>query len=63
MQVPGKNVRKQLLRAFNAWLKVPDDKAEKIGDIVQMLHNASLLLDDIEDNSSMRRGIPVAHKV
>jgi geranylgeranyl pyrophosphate synthase len=28
-----------------------------------MLHNASLLVDDIEDNSILRRGIPVAHKI
>ena len=28
-----------------------------------MLHNASLLLDDIEDSSILRRGIPVAHKI
>jgi len=28
-----------------------------------MLHNASLLIDDIEDNSKLRRGVPVAHKI
>jgi geranylgeranyl diphosphate synthase, type III len=28
-----------------------------------MLHTASLLLDDIEDNSELRRGIPVAHRI
>ncbi|CAG2191856.1 GGPS1 [Mytilus edulis] len=28
-----------------------------------MLHNASLLIDDIEDNSKLRRGIPVAHSI
>ena len=28
-----------------------------------MLHTASLLIDDIEDGSTMRRGIPCAHKV
>jgi len=27
------------------------------------MHNASLLIDDIEDNSELRRGVPVAHKV
>jgi len=27
------------------------------------LHNASLLIDDIEDNSKLRRGIPVAHSI
>ena len=35
----------------------------EVGEIVQMLHNASLLVDDIEDNSILRRGIPVAHKI
>lgn len=28
-----------------------------------MLHNASLMVDDIEDNSVMRRGVPVTHSV
>jgi geranylgeranyl pyrophosphate synthase len=28
-----------------------------------MLHNASLLIDDIEDNSKLRRGVPVAHNI
>ncbi|XP_053431439.1 geranylgeranyl pyrophosphate synthase-like [Nycticebus coucang] len=28
-----------------------------------MLHNASLLIDDIEDNSKLRRGFPVAHSI
>lgn len=34
-----------------------------IGDLVEMLHNASLLIDDIEDNSKLRRGAPVAHSI
>jgi geranylgeranyl pyrophosphate synthase len=38
-------------------------QVSEIGYIVQMLHNASLLVDDIEDSSILRRGIPVAHKV
>jgi Polyprenyl synthetase len=32
-------------------------------DVVADLHNSSLLLDDIEDNSKLRRGIPVAHSI
>lgn len=28
-----------------------------------MLHNASLLMDDVEDNSELRRGLPVAHSI
>ena len=62
LQVPGKNIRKKLLHAFNLWMNVEDTKVHEIGEIVQMLHNASLLVDDIEDNSILRRGIPVAHK-
>ena len=62
LQVPGKNIRKKLLHAFNFWMSVEDTKVHEIGEIVQMLHNASLLVDDIEDNSILRRGIPVAHK-
>ena len=50
-------------QAFNAWLQIPDEKREKIGEVVEMLHNASLMIDDIEDDSILRRGIPVAHKV
>ncbi|PRD27166.1 UNVERIFIED_CONTAM: Geranylgeranyl pyrophosphate synthase [Trichonephila clavipes] len=54
----------QLLdQAFNYWLNIPLDKCSEIGEIVQMLHNASLLIDDIEDNSKLRRGVPVAHNI
>ncbi len=34
-----------------------------IGDLIEMLHNASLLIDDIQDNSKLRRGSPVAHNI
>ncbi|BES88023.1 Polyprenyl synthetase [Nesidiocoris tenuis] len=63
LQVPGKQIRTKLAHAFNYWLNVPTDKLQAVGEIVQMLHNASLLIDDIEDNSILRRGIPVAHSI
>lgn len=63
LQASGKNIRKKLLHAFNLWMNIPDDVIYQIGEIVQMLHNASLLIDDIEDNSVLRRGSPVAHKI
>ncbi|XP_050520101.1 terpene synthase isoform X1 [Daktulosphaira vitifoliae] len=63
MQVPGKQIRAKLALAFNYWLKIPTDKLAVIGDIVQMLHNSSLLTDDIQDDSVLRRGIPVAHSI
>ncbi|XP_077302235.1 geranylgeranyl pyrophosphate synthase quemao isoform X1 [Arctopsyche grandis] len=62
-QVPGKQIRTKLALAFNYWLKISDEKMRAVGDIVQMLHNASLLIDDIQDNSILRRGIPVAHSI
>ncbi|KAK0169083.1 hypothetical protein PV327_002829 [Microctonus hyperodae] len=63
LQVPGKQIRVKLALAMNYWLKIPSEKIQAVGDITQMLHNASLLLDDIQDNSILRRGIPVAHSI
>ncbi|KAJ5161622.1 hypothetical protein N7492_007014 [Penicillium capsulatum] len=60
---PGKDVRRQLIQAFNSWLQVPPDSLAVISKVVSMLHNASLLIDDVEDNSVLRRGIPVAHNI
>ncbi|XP_078041169.1 geranylgeranyl pyrophosphate synthase quemao isoform X2 [Augochlora pura] len=63
LQVPGKQIRAKLAQAFNYWLKIPHDKLQAVGDIIQMLHTSSLLIDDIQDNSVLRRGIPVAHNI
>ncbi|KAL1983846.1 hypothetical protein VTN96DRAFT_9847 [Rasamsonia emersonii] len=63
LQHPGKDIRKQLITAFNAWLKVPPDSLEIITKVVAMLHTASLLIDDVEDSSVLRRGVPVAHSI
>jgi len=42
-QIPGKQFRSELALAFNHWLLIPGEKLAQIGDIVQMLHNSSLL--------------------
>ncbi|MCJ1432769.1 geranylgeranyl pyrophosphate synthetase [Xylographa pallens] len=60
---PGKDVRKQLITAFNAWLKVPEKSLAIISNVVLMLHTSSLLVDDVEDFSLLRRGVPVAHSI
>ena len=60
---PGKDIRKQLIEAFNAWLKVPPESLAIITNVVGMLHTASLLIDDVEDSSTLRRGLPVAHSI
>lgn len=60
---PGKGIRDKLVEAFNLWLKLEEGPLTAVQKVVQMLHNASLMIDDIEDNSKMRRGIPVCHSV
>ncbi|KAJ7905040.1 isoprenoid synthase domain-containing protein [Mycena leptocephala] len=60
---PGKDIRTQLMTAFNVWTNVPEDKLKIIAKVISMLHNASLMVDDIEDDSQLRRGGPVAHKI
>lgn len=62
--VPGKDVRGKLVDCFQLWMKVDSPKVlQDIKEIVGQLHNASLLVDDIEDNSKLRRGVPVAHSI
>lgn len=59
----GKGFRSKFIDAFNVWLKVSPRELEIVKGIVKKLHNASLLIDDIEDNSKLRRGIPCAHLI
>ncbi|KAI8371117.1 geranylgeranyl pyrophosphate synthase [Blakeslea trispora] len=60
---PGKDVRTKMIEAFNAWLKVPKDDLIVITRVIEMLHSASLLIDDVEDDSVLRRGVPAAHHI
>jgi len=60
---PGQDFRAQLVAAFNEWLEVPPQSLAIITKAVGMLHTASLLVDDVEDSSLLRRGIPVAHSI
>ena len=60
---PGKNIRLQLIDCIQNWLCIPSEYLSIVKEIVTDLHNASLLIDDIEDNSKLRRGSPVAHDV
>lgn len=42
-QHPGKDIRTQLIKAFNEWLRVPEESLAIITKVVGMLHTASLL--------------------
>ncbi|PGH26795.1 hypothetical protein AJ80_01561 [Polytolypa hystricis UAMH7299] len=57
----GKNTLAKFTHALQVWFNVPSDPLETIKKGVTMLFNSSLLLDDIEDGSPLRRGRPAAH--
>lgn len=63
LTIPGKDVRGKMMDAFNLWLQIPAEKLVIIKEVVKLLHTASLLIDDIQDNSRLRRGVPVAHSI
>lgn len=60
---PGKDFRSKVIAAFDAWLKVPPASLEVITKVIGMLHESSLLMDDVQDSSALRRGFPVAHNI
>ncbi|KAI8091389.1 geranylgeranyl pyrophosphate synthase [Gilbertella persicaria] len=60
---PGKDIRSKMIEAFDAWLHVPKDDLVVITRVIEMLHSASLLIDDVEDDSVLRRGVPAAHHI
>lgn len=60
---PGKDIRAALIKAFDAFLHVPHHSLEVITRVVGMLHTSSLLIDDVQDGSQLRRGVPVAHNI
>lgn len=61
--LPSKGVREKLMKAFNAWFAIPQSSLEHITKAIAILHTASLLVDDIQDNSPLRRGNPAAHTI
>ncbi|XP_023934682.2 terpene synthase-like [Bicyclus anynana] len=62
-QVKGKQMRIKIILAFNHWLQVPEDKLQYSLEVFNLLHNGGLLIDDIQDDSVVRRGMPAAHCV
>ncbi|GFG30425.1 hypothetical protein Cfor_01695, partial [Coptotermes formosanus] len=63
LQVPGKQIGPKFAHTFNYWLKVPENKRIMVRDIAGMFRYAFILMDDIQDNSTLRRSIPAAHTI
>ncbi|CAJ0550029.1 Ff.00g099590.m01.CDS01 [Fusarium sp. VM40] len=62
-RLPSKGVRNILIDALNIWFKVPETSSDIIREVTTLLHSSSLMFDDIEDGSALRRGKPTAHKI
>jgi heptaprenyl diphosphate synthase len=61
---PGKGVRAAMLAACAGCGVVPDPwRLVRLGAVVELLHLASLLHDDLVDQATTRRGAPAAHTV
>ncbi|KAL2842929.1 isoprenoid synthase domain-containing protein [Aspergillus pseudoustus] len=61
--LPSKNVRGLLIETVGSWFKIPPATLDRIESIICDLHNTSLLLDDIQDQSPLRRGKPAPHRI
>ena len=59
----GKNIRKKICKTFGITFGISDEDIENINNLLNVLHNASLVIDDIEDDSQLRRNKDCAHKV
>ncbi|KAM0366670.1 hypothetical protein ACHAPK_008142 [Fusarium culmorum] len=61
--MPSKGFRDAVIDGLEVWYQVPEKPLAIIRDLVNHLHSASLMFDDIEDNSPLRRGYPATHVV
>ena len=59
----GKDIRPMMTFSLIQSVGLNPEDAETIANTVQEIHNASLVADDIEDRSDLRRGAPCAHHV
>lgn len=60
---PSKGIRSSIIHALNQWFRISDRHVNIIANTTSMLHNSSLILDDIQDQSPLRRGRPAAHTI
>lgn len=60
---PGKGLRASLVAACAPADTAPTGLIDRLGAIVELVHLASLLHDDVVDRSQTRRGAPAAHTV
>lgn len=66
---PGKRIRAQLVQAgfelaasFNSSAPLFRRHCRRVAEIIEFIHAGSLVVDDIQDGSKMRRGKPALHR-
>jgi geranylgeranyl pyrophosphate synthase len=57
----GKRLRPALALLFGRMLRVPDDPLFQLSASVEIVHTATLVHDDVVDQSSIRRGMPTVN--
>ncbi|XP_050685546.1 terpene synthase-like [Leptidea sinapis] len=63
LKLPSKEKRLRIAKSLNYWLGLPKEKYQFIVETIQSLHTGSLLIDDIQDNTLVRRSVPAAHLI
>jgi heptaprenyl diphosphate synthase len=58
---PGKYLRSMMLAACAGFGAAAPERLVRLAALVELLHLASLLHDDVVDQASVRRGLPAAH--
>ncbi|KAK6855220.1 hypothetical protein PG995_008752 [Apiospora arundinis] len=61
--LPSKGIRDQLIEILNLWVAASPESLDNTKTIIRDIHNLSLMLDDVQDNSPMRRAKPATHCV
>ncbi|KAK1992306.1 geranylgeranyl pyrophosphate synthetase [Colletotrichum falcatum] len=59
----SKGFRNKLIEALTLWIPVPPSQLGVIISLVSDVHNTSLMLDDVQDNSPLRRSCPATHTI
>ena len=62
-QTQGKGFRNRLLEVFNIYYCISVEDLSIIQEFIDILHNSSLLVDDVEDDGTVRRGKTCAHRI
>ncbi len=63
LERPGKRVRADLVRIAYGLAGGEDTAPQGLVEFVELMHAGSLVVDDIEDGSELRRGQPALHHV